>query len=313
MLHLFSRKNSKTLSVIIVIVALALAAIALSSKPHVQAQTEPTVLVTGYNGTSINYTLTQLEALPNVTMYGGFYQQNQQIVNNGLWTGVDVLTLCDQVGGITPTCTISVRGTGTNTFTYNMIQNGLDINQSYKTCSNLTGAAQNQTQRMYIILAYVVNGTDLPASEQPPPRFVGVGPEGLVIVGSGGRGVTQVTVTNSQPNPTPSPSTTATTEPTTNPTTTPQPTSTSPPPTTSPTASPITTPTTTPNASPNETSTQSSAPTQQTTEAPTTSPTPTLEPQPEKQIDTSLIVAFAAGTVIVVVIAGAIIIRRRKP
>jgi|WetSurMetagenome_2_1015567.scaffolds.fasta_scaffold11472_6 hypothetical protein len=309
--QVFPRRRVKTLSILITALALAASAMTLSCTPWVQAQTEPTVLVTGYTGTSINYTLTQLKALPSIAMYGGFYQQNQQIVNNGLWTGIDLLTLCDQVGGITSTCTVTVKGQGTNSFTYEMVQNGLGINQAYKTYNNLTGAAQNQTQRMYIILAYAVNGTDLSPSEQPAPRLVAVGAEGLLMVGSGGRGVTQVTIVNSEPNPTPSPSptaspspsSTATTEPTATLTATPQSTATSPTPTTSPTANPTSTPSNAPTVSLTSSSTELNV---------TISVSASSSPKPEaNQIDTYIIVAVAAIAVVVVVIGVAVILRRR--
>jgi len=66
-------------------------------------------------------TLTQLQAMPNVTMYGGFYQPNQNQINNDLWAGASLLYLCNQVGGITSTCTVTVTGQGTNNFTYDMV------------------------------------------------------------------------------------------------------------------------------------------------------------------------------------------------
>jgi hypothetical protein len=244
MLTKLTNKTAHTALVLLLIPMLAIT-IALGNSPEVKAQTEPTVLVTGYNGTSINYTLTQLEAMPNVTMYGGFYQPNQHIINSGLWAGVSLLYLCSQVGGITPTCNVTVTGQGTNNFTYDMVNSGSNLNTQYVTYNNMTGAVQNQTQPVTIILAYQVNGTALPSSSLPAPRLVIVGPEGLLIDGSGGRSVTQVNVTNTAPAPTPTP--TASPTPTPNPTPAPTPTPT-PTPSPSPTASP--TPTPSPSATP---------------------------------------------------------------
>jgi hypothetical protein len=228
-------KNSRKIVISAFIFLFSLALLASTMLPNkadqVSAQTNtPTILVTGSNGQSINYTLTQLEALPSVTWYGGFYQPNQKQINSGLWTGVELLYLCDQVGGLSPSGNVTVTGQGNNTFTYSMIYGGLNLNQQYNTYNNQTGALQNQTQSISLILAYRVNGTDLPSSSQPDPRLVIIGPEGLLIDGSGGRSITQITVTS----PTPSPTLTPT--PTTAPTASPSP-------STSPTILPSSTPT----------------------------------------------------------------------
>ena len=67
------------------------------------------------------------------------------------------------------------------------------------TYNNITGTSQNQTQPINVILAYQVNGTDLPSSSQPAPRLVIVGPEGLLCDGSGGRSITEVIIVNAVP------------------------------------------------------------------------------------------------------------------
>jgi hypothetical protein len=228
--------NKKLLSILITfaLIAFSSATIQLFEVPQAYAANDPTatILVTGADGTSKSFTLTELEALPSSSMYGGFYQQNQKIGNNGLWTGVSVLSLCKEVGGITPDNTITVTGQGTNTFTYEMIYSGTDINSEYKTYNNLTNEPQEQTEPITVILAYRVNGTELPDSYQPAPRLIMVGPEGLLGEGSGGRGITQVTITNTpSATATPSPMQTAT-------------------PTSPPTEQATTTPSTSPTATP---------------------------------------------------------------
>ncbi len=300
------RSRTQALLIILAICTIAIALTALPSLPQAYAQ-EPTILVTGYTGTSLNYTLSQLQAMPDVTMYGGFYQQNQARVNSGLWTGVDLLYLCNQVGGITPTCNVTVTGQGTNIFPYNMVQNGMDINIGYRTYNNQTGAQQDQTERVYVVLAYQVNGTNLPATEQPAPRLVIVGPEGLVIAGSGGRGVTQVNITNSQPSPTPTP--TETPAPTATPTITPTPTQASTPIPPSPTITPSTapTPSVTPTATTSPTTSPSSSPTQQPTSSLSSSP----EPEPNQLANTYTITAIAGGLAVIIIVAAVIILKRK--
>jgi hypothetical protein len=283
-----------------IFVLLALATIALSTSilynaPQARAQTDPTVKVTGYDGTSKTFTLTELQNMSATSMYGGFYQTNQHVVNNGLYTGISLLQLCNQVGGITPTCNVTVTGQGTNVFTYEMVAEGLNYNLAYKTYNNITGTPQNQTQPITIILAYQVNGSDLPSSSQPAPRLVIVGPEGLLCDGSGGRSVTQVTATNSAPVPT------------TNPTPTPLPTAIS---TATPTATPTPSPSQT--STPTTTPTLSSLPTEQPTTTSSTSPTPSASPEPEQASSDYIIVTAVVSAVAIIAIAAFVIVRRRK-
>jgi hypothetical protein len=283
-------KNQPKLQTIITLIALALFFLgALNYTPQVNAQTEPTVTVTGATGTIQTYTLTQLQAMPSVSSYGGFYQTNQHIGNSGNWTGVSILYLCNQVGGINTYSNITVTGQGNNSFTYDMVNSGTHFNNAYKTYSNTTGAETNQTQPITLILAYLVNGTALPSSSLPAPRLVIVGPEGILMDGSGGRSVTQVSIINTAPPPTPTPTPT---------------------PTLSPTASPTPVPTASPNPTPSPSPSPTSSPT------PTATPTPTSSPLPTPPSTSSngwpvTYTAIIAAIVIVIIVAAAVIALRR--
>jgi cell division septation protein DedD len=255
--------------------------------PRVYAQEATILTVTGSTGTTQSYTLTQLKSMPNVTNYGGFYQPNQNQINNGLWAGVSVLYLCNQVGGITSNSNITVTGQGVNSFTYDMINSGINLNTAYKTYNNLTGTEQNQTDYVTVISAYQVNGTNV-ASNQVP-RMVIVGPEGLLMDGSGGRSVTQVDVTNLAPTPTPTPTVSPTAPPT---------------PTPSPTQQPTATPTNSPTPSP--------------TAEPTTLPTPTATPTATaiatgSNAEAMIILIAVVIVVIILVIIAPLLRRRQKP
>jgi hypothetical protein len=197
MFRIAAKKGPKVF-ILITLIFLFTAATRFTMTQRVQAQTSPVITVTGIDGTSKNYTLTDLQSLPATSGYGGFYQPNQQTVNNGLWTGVSLLYLCNQVNGLTSTCKIIVTGQGVNNFTYDMVANGLGLNPTYRTYNNVTGNQQNQILPVTAILAYNVNGTNLPSSSLPAPRLVIVGPEGLLMDGSGGKSITQVTVTETQ-------------------------------------------------------------------------------------------------------------------
>jgi hypothetical protein len=281
---------------LLALTAIVLAALAMSGTQSANAQTGTVLTVIGYDGTVKNYTLAELQNLPSVSGYGGYYQPNQNQINSGNWTGVSLYYLCNQTSGITSTCNVSVVGQGTNNFTYAMTANGIDLNPTYSTYNNVTGALQNQTQPVTILLAYLINGTALPSGMTPAPRLVIIGPEGLLMIGTGGRSITQITITNSAPAPTPTPTPSPT--PTATPTPTPTPTPTAAPtftPTPAPTSTPTQTPTPTPTPTPLPTS--SSTPTQEPTATPSSLPTesPTPSPSvPEFPTWTALLLVFVA-------------------
>jgi hypothetical protein len=303
----------------------------LINSPNVQAQANPTVTITVYTGTTKTFNLTDLQNMPAVSGYGGYYQPNQNQINSGNWTGVPLYYLCNQVGGITPTCTVSVIGQSTNNFTAAMVTNGTTLNTAYNTYNNVTGALQNQTQPVTILLAYIINGSALPSSIAPAPRLVIIGPEGLLMIGSGGRSITQINVTTPAPPPTPTPSPTL--NPTPVPTSSPVPTA-APTPTSAPTATPATTsapitstptptvsptptatPTTEPSQTPTPTETPTPTPLPTATTQPTASTTPTQAPTatPESANDqTATYITIAAAVIIIAAIATAIALRRKK-
>jgi hypothetical protein len=253
---------------------------------QVNAQTT-SITVTGLGGTTSTYTLTQLKAMPAISGYGGFYQPNQNQINNGNWTGVSLLYLCNQVGGLTSTSNVTVTGQGINNFTYDMVANGLSLNPTYATYNDLTGAVQNQNQPVNIILAYLVNDTDV-ASNQAP-RMVIVGPEGLLLEGSGGRSITQVNITGTAPASTPSPS------PTSMPTPTPTPVPTS--------ASQTPSPTSMASPSPSPSPTVSSSP----------KPVVSASPQPTGtllSVESAIIITVII--IIMIIVVAAVFLARRK-
>ncbi len=313
----FSGKRFQALFTFIILTAFAMATLTSANTPQVNAQTNSILTITGYDGTTKNYTLSDLQNLPSVSGYGGYYQPNQNQVNNGNWTGVSLYYLCNQTSGITSTCNVSVIGQGTNDFSYEMVANGTNLNLAYKTYNNLTGAAQNQTQPVTLLLAYQVNSTDLPSSIAPAPRLVIIGPEGLLMIGTGGRSITQINIIDTSPTPTLTPTQipSATSTPSATPTLISSPT---PIMTATPTVTPtqIPTPTqTTPTATPTPQLSPTETPTVSATEQPTASPTATLSASPEPNETEQSTVLYIAITVVVIIIAAiaiAVAFKRRK-
>jgi hypothetical protein len=244
-------KRNHSAVLLIALIAISLTTLSFNIPRQVNAQSV-ILTVTSPTGTDTGYTLAQLQQnFQAITGYGGFYQINQNQINPGNWTGTSLYDVCYQ-NGLTSTCNISVVGQGTNNFTYAMVANGTGLNVDYKTYNNATGAAQNQTLSVTLLLAYSTNGTALSGNNAPAPRLVIVGPEGLLILGTGGRSITQITMTNvaSAPTPAPTPTPTPTPSPTPTPTLTPSPT-----PTASPTSTPAPTPSPTSTATPTPSST----------------------------------------------------------
>jgi hypothetical protein len=310
-------KQTHLALVLLALFATAMITINSYDLPQAYGQSNIVLTVTGFAGASTNYSLADIQSMPAVNMYGGFYQPNQRQINNGLWKGVSLFYICNQTGGITPTCDITIIGQGINNFTYDMVANGLNFNSAYKTYNNATGALQNQTQPITLILAYQINGTDLPSSSLPAPRLVIVGPEGLLMDGSGGRSITQVNITNFAPTPTPTPTAIPTPTPTITPTITP---------TVAPTLTPTSVPTAIPTATPSETPTPTSTPTPSVSAtiqptltnntSPTQNPTPTENSTPTQAPTASeqpiVLYGAIAAAIIIVVIAAAVIFRKRK-
>ena len=87
-----NKRALKQLQTIIFILSISILTVTISfnSIPHATAQEATILSVNGLNGVQQNYTLTQLQAMPGISLYGGFYQTNQHISNSGLWTGVAV-------------------------------------------------------------------------------------------------------------------------------------------------------------------------------------------------------------------------------
>lgn len=279
-------KQSEAIIFIFLLSMLAVT-ISLNITPPATAQEATILSVNGLNGVQQNYTITQLQAMPSISLYGGFYQTNQHIGNSGLWTGVSVLYLCNQVGGINPYTNVTVSGQGDNTFTYDMVNGGTHFNDGYKTYSNTTGAETNQTQPITLILAYQVNGTNLPSSSLPAPRLVIVGPEGLLMDGSGGRSITQITITNIAPVATPTPT---------------------------PTPTPTSAPTLTPAPTPAHSSTPTASPSPSPSPTPTLTPTSTSTPAPSPNSSYGFPITYiaVAALIIVLVIIAEVFVFRRK-
>ena len=106
------------------------------------------------------------------------------IINYGNYTGVKLSDLCNLVGGITSSNTITVKGSDgyTHAFTYDQVANGNSTNTSTYDSSGNSATATNP---LYLILAYWYNGTNIPTgSGSGPLKTMVVGADGLNTSGN---------------------------------------------------------------------------------------------------------------------------------
>jgi hypothetical protein len=158
-----------------------LIAIAVAATIPVFALQPVTLTLTGDTGT-ITKNETDILAMPSTSGDGGTRKSSGSISNYGTYVGVSVLYLCDLVGGIDEVSTIrTIDSTGsfTQDFTYEQVNDG----QGFDTFNPTTGAPQEATQPLTLILAYSYNGSELSESDGPL-RAVIVGPEGLATTSS---------------------------------------------------------------------------------------------------------------------------------
>jgi hypothetical protein len=120
-----------------------------------------------------------LAALPSFTGIGGTRSSGGSLSSYGTYTGVSIMTLCNQIGGITSTN--SVRMTGSDGFTSTLTF--AQLNSQGIATYNSTGVAVNATQPLTPIIAYYWNGTILQV-DPGPLRVMFVGPEGLYTPGN---------------------------------------------------------------------------------------------------------------------------------
>jgi hypothetical protein len=145
----------------------------------ISLDTSVTLTLEGSNGQQVTLNSTQIAYLTSVTAKGGFKSSIGVISAVGIYTGVPVLTLLDLVGGISSNETIKV----TSSDGYSMVYSYDQVNgQGFTTYDPVAGSETAATQRMQMVINYVMNGTAL-YSDEGPLRMGIVGPEGLLTEG----------------------------------------------------------------------------------------------------------------------------------
>ena len=119
-------------------------------------------------------------ALSSYTANGGTRSSSGTLANYGSYTGVPITTLCNLVGGLTSSNTITVTGSDgyTSTYSYGQVTTGQGI-----LFYDANGTQTTPTQSVTMIVAYFLNGANIP-SGTGPLRTIAVGADGLYSTGS---------------------------------------------------------------------------------------------------------------------------------
>ncbi len=190
-----SKFNAKLLAAIVAIIIVIAAVIAwqgtsLFSQPSSSPSPSPTsspaitlpdmtLTILGASGQQVVLNSNDIAALESYTSDGGFKSSGGYIAAVGTYTGVPILTLCDLVGGITSTQTLTVTASDgySMVYTYDQV-NG----KGFTTYDPITGSEKAATQPMTMVINYFMNNTALP-SDEGPLRIGVSGPEGLLTEG----------------------------------------------------------------------------------------------------------------------------------
>lgn len=130
--------------------------------------------VVGVNGTEVVVlNETGIASLPSYSGCGGYENQIGLVKEYGNYTGVSLWTLCSLVGGLTNTSVVKVTAADNYTmnFTYAQVQG------EFLAYDIATGLPTNHTLPFVPIIAYYLNGSNIPSAEGPL-RLAIVSPEG---------------------------------------------------------------------------------------------------------------------------------------
>lgn len=176
--------------ILIVIVAIAMASwqiYPLLQKPQPKDNSivlQPINLtLVALNGTTVNLDELDISQLEPFESKGGFKTSTGRIGGIGNYTGVQLVVLCNLIGGITNACSLRVTAIDgySMVLTYNQI-----MGQNLVVFNPATGdEPKNSTHaQLTTILAYYRDGQNLTSEDGGPLRLAILGPEGLLTDGA---------------------------------------------------------------------------------------------------------------------------------
>jgi hypothetical protein len=153
--------NKKTLTICL-LTALIISTI-MATTPVTALHSETTLTLISDSTTKV-LTASDLLAMPTYTGVGAVRSGGSISYSTvGNYTGIPLLYLCNLVGGLTPSSTITLTASDGYFTTLNYDQVHNNVFTQYNITTNTVISGQNPI----IILAYAVNGTELPGIESP--------------------------------------------------------------------------------------------------------------------------------------------------
>ena len=139
-----------------------------------------TLTIVAANGTEVVLTAADIVGLDSYTADGGTRSSSGSVKNIGTYTGVPILTLLEEVGGVSSGDSVEVTASDdwVTTISYQQL-NGEDI-ATYDSDGNPLEA----TEPLTMIVAYYMDGAPLSAEDVGTLRIAVVGPEGIITAGS---------------------------------------------------------------------------------------------------------------------------------
>lgn len=134
-----------------------------------------TLTIVDANGTQVILNETDIGELAPFSGFGGFKNQLGILKGYGNYTGVPLKMICDLVGGLTNSSIVRITASDE----YSMNFTYAEVMGEFVTYDNVTGAEIGHSQPLVPIVAYLVNGSDIPESDGPL-RIAIVSPEGFV-------------------------------------------------------------------------------------------------------------------------------------
>jgi len=178
------RFGKKSIYAAITIIIIAVAAIAAwqiyHSSPGNVNLPQMTLTLVGANGTQRILHASDIAKLASYNGRAGFETSDGSIEGIGNYTGVQLITLCNLVGGIGTNDSVQITGSDgySMVFSYNqMIGNG------FVTYDPVTGNEVSSTETLTLVVAYYENGTKLTYDNGSPLRLVILGKDGLLTDG----------------------------------------------------------------------------------------------------------------------------------
>jgi hypothetical protein len=174
------RFGKKSIYAAIIIIIIAVAAIAAWQIYHSSGLPPMTLTLIGANGTQKILDASDIAKLKSYTGRAGLETSDGSIQSVGDYTGVQLITLCNLVGGIGTNDSVKLTGSDgySMVFSYNQT-NG----NGFVTYDPVTGKEVSSNGSLTIVVAYYENGTKLTYDNGSPLRLVILGKEGLLTDG----------------------------------------------------------------------------------------------------------------------------------